>query len=59
MKNAFKKPDVWGANNVDELTEILNQVDVPENYIELIQKLLDRIAGSLSSLTESAWGEDI
>ena len=59
MKNALKEPDIWGAEAVDELVRVLNNIDIPQAMIWRVQYEINSLADTLTSAVQIGMGDDI
>jgi len=56
-ENVFVDPNLWGSD-VGDLVEILNRIDIPEEFRESLQKEINSIAEGQSAAMERDWGPD-
>ena len=59
MKNSLTISSEFGADSLDGLVALLNQIDIPENLVKEIQEIINSLNSQIGSLTESEWGENI
>ena len=56
-EKTFVDPNLWGSD-VGDLVEILNRIDIPEEFRESLQKEINSIAEGQSAAMERDWGPD-
>lgn len=54
----FIDPDYWGSN-VGGLVDILNEIDIPEEYKDRLQEEIESVASGQAGAMEAIWGRDV